>query len=184
MNSHTPIASLLIMVCMILGSSAADVELNGVIGDTEYDHNASFDNGNYQIFWTIDNDIIYIGLLGKTTGWVGIGLKPSQMMKDADIILAGVADGTVYWADSFSTGNFGPHPPDTDLGGTDDIMNLSATEALGVTTVEFARKLNTGDAYDAVLTAKEEVPFIWAMATDDDPQFKHNTPKGKGTITL
>lgn len=183
MNIHTWIASFLIMVCMI-GASAAAVELNGVIGDTEYDHTASFDNGNYQIFWTIDADIISVGIAGKTTGWVGIGLKPSQMMKDADIILAGVANGTAYWADSFSTGNFGPHPLDTDLGGTDDIMNLSATETDGVTMVEFARKLNTSDRYDAVLAAGEEVPFIWAMATDDDPKFKHNTPKGKGTITL
>jgi DOMON domain. len=173
------------MVCLVcISSAAAAPAADGVISKGEYEHAETFDNGNYQLFWTIFDDRIYVGLQGKTTGWVGIGLKPTQMMKDADIILAGIADEEVYWVDSFSTGNFGPHPADTELGGTDDIVNLSVTEEEGVTIVEFERALDTGDAYDAVLSPGDEVSFIRAMATDDDPAFKHDTPKGKGTVTL
>ncbi len=175
----------LMMVCLVcISSAAAAPAADGVINKGEYEHAEIFDNGNYQLFWTILDDRIYVGLQGKTTGWVGIGLKPTQMMKDADIILAGIADEEVYWVDSFSTGNFGPHPADTELGGTDDIVNLSVTEEEGMTIVEFERALDTGDAYDAVLSSGDEVSFIWAMATDDDPAFKHDTPKGKGTVTL
>jgi len=172
----------------LLGSCGAMADISpvsdGVIGSTEYSHNASYENGNYQIFWTVADENIHIGIQGNTTGWVGIGLKPTEMMKDADIILAGVVDGEMYWADSYATGLFGPHPKDTELGGTDDIINLSVTELDGVTFAEFSRKLDTGDTYDAVLTDGEEVSFMWAMSTDDDPLFKHNTPKGKGVITL
>lgn len=186
MSLRAGIFLVLLVMCLVWISSAesADRVMDGVIGEEEYEHSESLDNGNYQLFWTILEDSISIGLQGKTTGWVGIGLKPSMMMKDADIILAGIADEETYWVDSFSTGNFGPHPEDTELGGTDDVQNLTVTEKEGVTTVEFARKLDTGDAYDAVLTPGEEVSFIWAMATSDDPTFKHDTPKGKGTVTL
>jgi hypothetical protein len=172
-------------VWLVLGAFVtADPLADGIVSDNEYAHTQSFDNENYQIHWTAINDTIHLGLVGKTTGWVGIGLKPSQMMKDADIILAGIADGSVYWTDAFSTGNFGPHPKDTELGGTDDIMNLSVSEENGVTCVEFTRKLDTGDPYDARLAVGENVPFLWAMSTDDDPAIKHNTPKGKGTMNL
>ena len=186
MSLRAGIFLVLLVMCLVWISSAesADRAMDGVIGEEEYEHSESFDNGNYQFFWTILDENIYVGLQGKTTGWVGIGLKPSMMMKDADIILAGIADEETYWVDSFSTGNYGPHPEDTELGGTDDVQNLTVTEKEGVTTVEFARKLDTGDAYDAVLTPGEEVSFIWAMATSDDPTFKHDTPKGKGTVTL
>jgi len=157
---------------------------DGIIGDDEYEHSESFDNGNYQLIWTVADDLISMGIIGKTTGWVGIGFAPTVMMKDADIILAGMKDDEMYWTDSFSTGNFGPHPPDTELGGTDDISNLTVNEQDGITTAEFVRKLDTGDEYDAVLTIGDEVSFLWAMSTEDDPQVKHNTPKGKGVITL
>jgi len=157
---------------------------DGAIETDEYAHTISFDNGNYVLYWTVADENISMAIQGKTTGWVGIGLKPTQMMKDADIILAGMRGEEVYWTDSYSTGVFGPHPDDTELGGTDDILNLSVSEQDGVTTLEFSRDLVTGDVYDAELSTGENVSIIWAMASDDDPKFKHNTSKGKGSLPL
>lgn len=173
-----------LLVCSWSAAGEGVPVSDGLIGDDEYAHTEEFDNGNYVLYWTVTDESIMMAIAGKTTGWVGIGLKPTAMMKDADIILAGIADEKPYWVDSFSTGNFGPHPADTELGGTDDVVNITVVEKDGITVAEFSRKLDTGDTFDALLAVGEEVPIIWAMATDDDPAMKHNTPKGRGTMTL
>jgi len=43
-------------------------------------------------------------------------------MKDADMITGWVQDGRVFIVDSYSTGTYGPHPPDKKIGETDDIL--------------------------------------------------------------
>ena len=130
------------------------------------------------------DDMIYFGLETTSSGWAGIGFEPTTRMKDADIVLGGTENGVPYLFDMFSTGPTGPHPPDTELGGTYDIAEYDAKEQAEGTVVEFSRKTDTGDSYDKVLTPGSEITIIWAQANSDEPLFIHNIGKGSETIIL
>lgn len=157
---------------------------DGIISDNEYAQSRSVNNGNFVIHWNSTDEMIYFGLETTTPGWASIGFEPTIRMKDADIILGGMADNGPYIHDMFSTGPTGPHPPDTDLGGTFDIIAYSAQEHAGGTVVEFSRKTDTGDTYDTVLIPGTEITLIWAQADTDEPLMIHNTGRGTENIIL
>ncbi len=95
-------------------------------------------------------------------------------MKNADIIMGFVKDGSVSIFDLFSTGDFGPHPPDTELGGTDNIIEFAGSDDGTYTIIEFKRLLTTGDKYDNdIVEGKNQI--IWAYGNADDIEIKHST---------
>ena len=153
---------------------------DGVISADEYAQTKTY--GDLSISWSNDSDYIYIGLKAKTAGWVAVGLGPETFMKNADIIMGSVKDGALTIADTFSTGEFGPHPPDTQLGGTDDILASAGKTANGYTVVEFKRKLDTGDKFDKPLV-KGINKIIWAYANEPVLTIKHSS-RGPGEIEL
>jgi uncharacterized membrane protein YozB (DUF420 family) len=160
--------------------------LDGAISPGEYDHKASFSGGDFELHWKVSGDTIHLAMVGRTTGWVSIGLEPTQMMKDADMI-AGWVDsrGKAGILDCYSTGPNGPHPPDTSFSppGTSDILLYGGSESAGTTTIEFTRLLRTGDRYDHDIPANGTLSFIWALGSGDDFNFQHLS-RGYGTINL
>ncbi|MCK5772387.1 MAG: hypothetical protein KAH57_01230, partial [Thermoplasmata archaeon] len=157
--------------------------LDGIVSEGEYDDSASFGDGSFVIHWSINGTRIWMAMVGQTDGWVSIGFEPTSMMKDADVIIGWVdEDGPGLW-DTFSTGDLGPHPVDTDLGGTDDILTFNGTETGGLTTLEFVRELDTEDAYDKVIPGSGSINVIWGLGSSDDPESTH-TARGSGTLLL
>ncbi len=153
---------------------------DGIIKVREYTGNQQF--GDYRIFWRSDDRYAYIGISAPTTGFVSVGIQPGSRMKDADMVFGFVQDGEATVLDLFSTGDFGPHSPDTELGGTNDILEFGGSEDDGSTTIEFKRALNTGDTYDLAL-AKGTNKIIWAYGSADGLQGRH-AARGYGEITL
>lgn len=153
---------------------------DGVLGDIEYLGEMSY--GNYEIRWINDDQYIYIGIKAKTTGWVAIGFEPTSGMKDADMVFGFVQGGKTVISDQFSTGTYGPHSPDTELGGTDDILESGGKEEGGFTIIEFKRTLDTGDQYDKAL-AEGAIKIIWAYGPDDEITKKHAV-RGDGEISI
>ena len=84
--------------------------------------------------------------------------------------------------DLYSTGDFGPHPLDSEIGGTDDIMEFGGREEGGFTTIEFKRSLTTIDKYD-ISIQKGVNRIIWAYGSSDSLTVKHST-RGYGEINL
>ena len=154
---------------------------DGIISDGEYLGEMKY--GNYELFWTTVEQHVYIALKVKTTGWVSLGIKPTSRMKDADMVFGFVKNGNVTVTDHFSTGNFGPHSPDTELGGTEDILEFGGSEEEGYTIIEFKRALTTGDKYDNELSKAETNSIIWAYGSTDNPAQKH-AARGDGEIRL
>jgi hypothetical protein len=153
---------------------------DGVIGSREYMSEMTYDG--YELYWANDNESVYVAMKAQTDGWVALGIQPGSRMKDADMIFGFVKDGEVNVFDSFSTGDFGPHPPDTELGGSFDIISFGGKEADGYTIIEFKRALDTGDQYDNKLsTGKNQI--IWAYGSADAITLKH-TSRGYGEITI
>ncbi|MFX0052495.1 MAG: DOMON domain-containing protein [Candidatus Hodarchaeota archaeon] len=157
---------------------------DGIINLDEYSDSKSFYDGNFILYWQIEGDIIYLGFIGTTNGWVTIGIEPTVSMLDADMIFGWVnMNSTVEILDCFSTGKYGPHPPDTELGGTNDILAYNGSEDSGKITIEFSRKLAPGDEYDKEIPATGEVNIIWALGPSDNYLDKH-TRKGAGTMSM
>ncbi|MFX0013006.1 MAG: DOMON domain-containing protein [Promethearchaeota archaeon] len=147
-------------------------KLDGVISDEEYiySHQISED---YSLFWEVNDSDIYIAIRAKTVGWVAIGIGPTFAMQDADMIFGWVNSTGVFAMDTFSIGQFGPHPPDLDLGGTNDIVDFNGTELNEITTFEFKRLLTTGDEYDKSIPTSGKVKMLWALGSSDDFTSSH-----------
>jgi hypothetical protein len=153
-------------------------EADGVITPGEYTGMQVYDD--YEIHWASDEEYIYIGMRAKTGGWVAVGFNatPGQGMANADMVL-GVVDGDdVIISDEFGTG-FTTHKPDTELGGTDDILEYGGTEQGGFMTIEFKRALDTGDPYDAVL-GEGTITIIWAYSSSKSLTAYHSATRGYG----
>jgi hypothetical protein len=152
---------------------------DGVIKGGEYTGHNSY--SDIDIYWRVEDPCIYIGLVARTSGWIAIGFGPETLMKNADIIQGMIVDGKLVISDQFSTGGFGPHPPDTELGGTDDILESGGKLEGGTTVIEFKRKLVTGDKYDKPLV-KGKNTVLWAIG-GNDPDKKH-TKRGFGELDI
>jgi hypothetical protein len=153
---------------------------DGVISPGEYA--VAVEYGEWQISWRSDETHFYCGVRARTSGFVSLGIQPGRAMKDADMIFCYVADGAVTVLDLYSTGSFGPHKPDTELGGRDDILESGGSEADGFTTVEFKRALVTGDEYDRPLSPGVN-KIIWAYGSSDSLSNKHSS-RGYGEINI
>jgi len=189
----------LVSVCFVLGScSAPDITpvptpapepespglqqwvADGVIYSEEYAGAEKY--GDFEIRWRNDEQYIYIGIRVKTDGWVSVAFQPGTRMKDADMILGLVENNEPVIFDLFSTGDFGPHYSDEELGGTNDILEFDGSEDEEYTVIEFKRALNSGDAYDLdVLPGENKI--IWAFGSSDDVTRKHFS-RGYGQITI
>jgi hypothetical protein len=171
--------------CSSNGSTPVDGEpvpfrADGVISSGEYDHQQKY--GDYELFWRSNNTTISIGMKAKATGFVAVAVQPGTLMKDADIILGMVEDGKTEIHDMYSTGDFGPHPEDITLGGTNDISVFGGTEEGGYTIIEFQRNLITNDEYDHPITSGV-TKIIWAYGQSDQVQIQHST-RGYGEIII
>jgi hypothetical protein len=118
----------------------------------------------------------------KTSGWVAMAVQPGSRMLNADMVFGFVEEGEVTVYDLFSTGSTGPHPPDTELGGSNDILDFAGSEADGYTTIEFKRALITGDEYDNELSQGAN-QILWSYGASDNFALRHIN-RGYGEINL
>ena len=159
-------------------SEPAPWSADGVITDGEYTGVKSF--GDYEIYWNGDEQYMYIGMRAKTSGWLALGIQPGTGMKDADMVMGVVSDGEATIYDLLCIGDYGPHSPDTELGGTNDILEFGGQEVDGYTVIEFKRLLDTGDQYDLPVYRGTN-KIIWSYSLDEQSSKKH-VSRGYGEI--
>ncbi len=155
---------------------------DGTISDGEYTSRADF--GDIRIWWHNDDDYLYLGMEGDTSGWVAVGLNPQQGMQGADFLFGYVeSDEALLW-DAWGTAPRGAnHPSDEDLGGTNDIVDFAGVEEAGVTRFELQIPLDSGDDYDHTLEPGQSYPIIVAIGAEDDYDAYH-TRYDRGEITI
>ncbi|MCK5252296.1 MAG: hypothetical protein KAQ96_05075, partial [Thermoplasmata archaeon] len=161
-------------LAMLTPGAEAAPTIDGTVDAGEYDLMVKLDSDRYEIHWTYDGADIYVAIRGQTTGWIAIGFDPTDRMKDADMVYGWVDSvGGLTIFDLYATGVNGPHPEDTQQGGTYDLLDAAGTEDSGWTTLEFTRKLNTGDTYDNVIPTTGTIPIIWAVGPSDSFTAQH-----------
>ena len=154
-------------------TTPAEWRADGVVSPGEYVN--ELDNGTHHIFWSSTAETLRVAVQASTTGWVAVGFQPGARMKNADIVFGMVENGQATVLDSFSTGDFGPHNADVKQGGTDDLLVVAGAEIDSTTTIEFERKLDTGDPRDVVLERGTPVQIIWAYGSSDGERVGHST---------
>nr|XP_039260890.1 uncharacterized protein LOC120337231 isoform X2 [Styela clava] len=131
--------------------------------------------------WAYNMDYIVIQISIPTQGWVGVGFSPGPNMARADIVITGVRRDGVYAVDAFASRNGKPH-----IDSSQDIKVLRYVETAGVTTVTFARKLDTMDTLDNKIGDIKYV--IWAYGRADFAKkprnFYHGSNRGAKMLTL
>ena len=163
-----------------LSAQPVEWKPDGVIGDNEYAKMQQF--GELEVYSRIDGDKVRMALRAKTNGYVAIGFEPTQRMQDADIILGYVKDGKATVADMFSTGPTGPHPPDEQQGGKNDLILFGGSNKDGITIIEFERKMDTGDIKDKAIKIGDN-KIIWAISEEGAFSGKHQK-RGSGVLKL
>ena len=182
------LVAVLLMAVLLAGArpvaAQSPASIDGTIGDGEYSGSASFSDGRFHLHWRIAGDTLYLAMDAETTGWVSVGIEPEGRMQGADMLFGWVnEDGSTGTADCYATDDWGEHPPDEELGGTDDILAAAGTEANGRTVIELARPLVTGDLYDREVPAEGALRIIWAYGARDGYTGRH-TAAGAATIDL
>jgi len=173
----------ILFLCMSLPMAMSQA-IDGKIDSGEYVQKAEFGGGDHKLHWRFQGDKVVFAIEAKTSGWVALGIDPEQVMNGADMIFGWVVeDGQVNIIDAFATGPNGPHPPDTELGGSADVLEHGGTQRDGVTTIELSRSLHMGDRYDKEVPREGTLKVIWAYGESDDFEEFH-IKAGYGTIDM
>ena len=171
--------SLIKSACSLLGAASVSLLLSGNLHASDYQHSLTVDKMTFA--WSVAGETLAIKLSAPTTGWVGIGFHPTDMMKDANIILGFVKDGKVEISDDFGT-QVTQHSPDTKRDGQENVTVVSGSETGNTTILEFTIPLKSGDPNDGVINPQADTVVLLAYGPDQDStKLKHQFAK---TITV
>lgn len=146
---------------------AAVPTIDGRITDGDYASHYLAQSIGMELHWTIEADSIYFGLRAPTRGWLAIGWDPTgPIMQGEDILIGYIRGKELFLQDYYATTSVS-HANDVSLGGRDDVLESSGTEDEQFTTIEFRRKLDTGDRFDRSITNGPHTVQL-AFGPDDD----------------
>lgn len=150
----------------LLGAGQNAPTIDGAVSADEYAFHIAFEQINMDLYWTLTDTELYVGVSAPAQGWVSVGLRDGvpeeadeNVMQGVDFILGYVEDGTLFARDDFADTPFA-HSADTDLGGTDDVLEAAGSQADGVTVFEYKRLIDTGDEFDNPVAQGEAEVYL------------------------
>jgi PKD repeat protein len=157
--------------------------IDGVIDVNEYPHNVVHSSTGVHVYWYNDENDMYVGIVSPGFGWVALGFDPEFAMREANFIFGYVSEGETHVSDQYGVSSF-THTPDTDIGGTDDILEYAGSEVSGETIIEFRFPLDSGDSKDKPLNQGDSYTVLVAYSSSADNFTSKHTAKGSITISL
>ncbi|KAL9658776.1 hypothetical protein ABK040_005930 [Willaertia magna] len=173
----------------------ADIQ-SPTVKEGEYKASVPLQN-DFTMYWTIHqkdantievDDIIEFALVGKTSGWIAIGVDfVNSAMNQADCYIGyyDVENKTAVVVDAYLPGKSIPKD-DRVLNGTDNILEVNGSFDIttGLTTLKFTRFIDTEDRLtDKVIrNATINLSFSWNTNTKDIT--KKHTDAGTTTVNL
>ncbi|MDD4310707.1 MAG: T9SS type A sorting domain-containing protein [Candidatus Cloacimonetes bacterium] len=109
-------------------------------------------------------------LNAETSGWVGVGFNPTNVMQGANFIIGYVSNGNPSIRDDWGT-SATTHASDLSLGGSSDVTIIEGTEAGGITSLHFTLPLVTEDSFDRPLMPGQSYPIILARGSNGTDNF-------------
>lgn len=101
-------------------------------------------HSDFTMYWRVDGSKLFLGLLVKTTGWIGFGFSEPSVgsMPGADVLVSQVIDGKRTIEDRYTVAFAEPLPDDCQ----DWTFLAASTNAdTNLTALEVSRPLDTGD---------------------------------------
>jgi hypothetical protein len=129
-----------------------------------------FDNHLYLINWNINEEkgLITFNITCKTEGWVGIGFSDKGRMLGSDLNICYMnTSNDILCVDGYAM--VYSFKPDKELGGQDNITNVSGSFNNGILTVSFSKSLNSGDKYDKVIEKGKEMHVLFSYRANGNP---------------
>ncbi len=164
----TAAVAVLVPVWTWAAAAAAPVPtIDGQIKDKEYANHYRAQGIGMELHWTVEGYSIYIGLKAPTTGWLAIGWDPSGPIMEGEDILIGYIRGRELYLQDYFANTSVTHANDVSLGGRDDVLESSGSEDQQSTTIEFRRRLDTGDRFDRPITPGAHTVQLAYAPTDD-----------------
>ncbi len=140
--------------------------VDGSISDNEYSFQKDF--GQMSLSLSLSADTLYIGVAGKTSGWVAVGLG-SQKMNGASIFIGYVGtDGKAQFKPQIGEGHRHKDPSGKDM--NDEVVSYAMKEEGGKTFLELAIK---SDAF--IKEGQKALDLIFAIGPSKsfDPYHKY-----------
>lgn len=170
--SRIPVLLCLLVIAVSCGKGASGdtAEDAQPEGGSESNDNQMIAVDGFELSLDPRGDSLRVTMVAPTTGWVAVGFDPTAAMKDADLVIGYVADGEVFLSDHFGTGHTS-HRADTELGGTNDLFDVTGSEEDGRTTISFTMLLSSGDEYDTELVPGSLHEVLLAYGGDGSDGF-------------
>ncbi|KGQ22245.1 DOMON domain protein [Thermus filiformis] len=164
------------ILALALGVAVAQApKVDGKIGAGEYQKTFKHEKSGFVLYWSVVGDTLYLGLQAESKGWVGIGFlaEKTDKKKGADEYLFYMQDGKLVALDLYQTKRTGRPVPDEEEGGKNSILSAAATYEGNRWTVEFSRKLKTGEPTDVEIVPGKKILVLLAYAGKMDPKEEH-----------
>lgn len=170
---------LLISILIVIGCSSGKDNTKPVLSEGFKE----FNGADITFQWKITGDTLEAVLSAPTNGWVAVGFNPSEMMKDANIIIGFISkENTVSIRDDYGSW-LTSHVSDESQGGTSDVTIIGGEESKSRTTIRFTIPLDSGDVRDQVIRIGEKTRVILSYGRSDDINKIHKK-KTKTEITF
>ncbi len=75
----------------LMAEEVSSPEIDGIISAEEYSNYKETDIG-MSLYWELDDEYLYIGLVSPGSGWLAFGLEPTLRMEDAKIYIAALTE--------------------------------------------------------------------------------------------
>ena len=142
----------------------------------------SVDVDHFHMEWMVDGPNLNVRVSAPVEGWLAVGFDPTNMMKDANILIGYVENGEVVIEDHYGRSQIS-HKADVDKDGSSDISGISGRESGGTTELEFTIPLDSGDFRDRPLSEGGAYTVIFASSNKDSINRKHKD-RASATIVL
>lgn len=124
----------------------------GVLVDRGDSDISSLTVRDMQLSWRFDEELVYFELGAPTNGWLGIAFGPTPglgagAVGGAGVVAGYVSDGQVVVRDDYGCESYA-HCPDTAIGGTNDLVEVSGEEVPGWTEIRFAMPREAVEPFD------------------------------------
>nr|CAI78689.1 hypothetical protein [uncultured Gammaproteobacteria bacterium] len=127
--------------------------------------------------YSIDGANLSAKVSFPTRGWVAVGFSPKKRMLGANIIIGSISpegpDKGIRIDDQYGIAPT-RHKPDAEIGGENNIIDGSAIEENGTTTIFFTIPLDSRDSADTPLVPGTETTVIFAAGKQEDLSAKHS----------
>lgn len=150
-------------------SGAGAPTCEGIVSAGEYRNSLLDPITGMSLFWQNDATILYVGIVSPGTGWLAAGFSDRVGKPGSNILIGAIANGTVTIQDNYGVTKK-LHLADK----ASSVLAFGGSEAAGLSTLEFAIPLASGDAQDVALLPGQQVQVILAyQATLDSFLAEH-----------